>query len=151
MCDRPVTPLSDFDLETFLPYRLTVLAGRISRDFARQYEQRFGLSRPEWRVLAHLSRSGTSSVREIHAEADLDKSRVSRAASKLEAAGLVVKQVHPADGRLVKLSLTDAGREVWSELAGMARDYQAELAQRMGPDWEAVAVMVDRLGTPPDG
>ncbi|MDH3476666.1 MAG: MarR family transcriptional regulator, partial [Rhodospirillales bacterium] len=39
-----------FDLETFLPYRLSVVTNRVSRAFARRYSAEFGLSVPEWRV-----------------------------------------------------------------------------------------------------
>ena len=140
--------MTDFDLDSFLPYRLTVVAGQVSREFARRYEKHFGLSRAEWRVLAHLSRAGTASVREIHAEADLDKSRVSRAASRLEASGLLAKQEHPTDGRLVHLSLTTAGNDMMAQLAEMARAYQVELEQRLGPDWEKISGLIDRLEQP---
>ena len=53
-----------FDLDAFLPYRLAKLASRVSRGFAQEYSARFGLSIPEWRVMAHLSQSDTVSVRE---------------------------------------------------------------------------------------
>lgn len=140
--------MTDFNLDAFLPYRLAVMAGQVSREFSCRYEERFGLSRSEWRVLAHLARSGTASVREIHAEADLDKSRVSRAASRLEASGLVEKRGHPTDGRLIRLSLTAAGRETMAELALMAAAYQDELVARIGPDWEEVSGLIDRLSRP---
>jgi hypothetical protein len=54
------------DLDRFLPYRLNVLASRVSADLARVYEHRFGISIPEWRVLAHLAQNGQISVREIY-------------------------------------------------------------------------------------
>ena len=85
-----------FDLSSFLPYRLAKLASRVSRGFAQEYSARFGLSIPEWRVMAHLSQSDTVSVRELHLKADLEKSKASRAAARLESAGLVVKKISKA-------------------------------------------------------
>ena len=41
-----------FDLEDFLPYRLSVVTNRVSQAFASRYEAAWGLSIPEWRVLA---------------------------------------------------------------------------------------------------
>lgn len=73
-----------FDLAAFLPCQLSVAASRVSRGFAERYRAEFGLSIPEWRVLAHLAQSDTVSVREIHARVDMDKSKVSRAAVRLE-------------------------------------------------------------------
>ncbi len=98
--------MTDFDLADFLPYQLAVAASRVSRQFAERYRAEFGLSIPEWRVLAHLSQSGSVSVREIHRRVDMDKSKVSRAAARLEAAGLVEKRTHGTDRRLLAMSLT---------------------------------------------
>ncbi|MEM8755997.1 MAG: MarR family transcriptional regulator [Pseudomonadota bacterium] len=116
-----------FVLDRFLPYRLNVLAGRVSRGFAARYRSRFGLSVAEWRVLAHLSQTDSVSVRDIHLKADLEKSKASRAAARLEASGLVEKRVGDGDRRLVALSLTEKGREVMAELIPLARAYEAEL------------------------
>ncbi len=123
--------MSDFVLDTFLPYRLNVLAGRLSREFSTRYRERFGITIPEWRVVAHLGQAGAVSVREIHARVDMDKSKVSRAAARLEAAGYVAKRTSPTDRRLVELTLTDNGRAMMAELAGVAQAYQAELLSRL--------------------
>lgn len=75
------TPAPDFDLERYLPYRLTVIAGRLSAEIARQYKARFGISLPEWRVLLNVGHAENLSIRDIEKRADLEKSKVSRAAS----------------------------------------------------------------------
>lgn len=126
--------MTAFALDEFLPYRVNVLASRLSRDFATRYRERFGISIPEWRVVAHLSQSGAVSVREIHERVDMDKSKVSRAAQRLEAAGYVEKRVNPADRRLVELTLTPAGRAMMDELTRVAQDYQRELVARLGEE-----------------
>ena len=43
-----------FDLDGFLPYRLSVAASRISRRFAALYGAEAGLSIPEWRVVVSV-------------------------------------------------------------------------------------------------
>jgi hypothetical protein len=40
------------DLDRFLPYRLSVLSNRVSDAIAKAYSDRFGLTIPEWRVMA---------------------------------------------------------------------------------------------------
>jgi DNA-binding MarR family transcriptional regulator len=122
----------DFDLSTFLPYRLSVLAKRVSTDFARLYGDRFGITIPEWRVLAHLSQHDSVSVREIHQRADMDKSKVSRAAARLEMAGLVEKRVSAGDRRLVSLSLSDKGREMVAAIIPIARGFEREIEGVLG-------------------
>ena len=134
-----------FDLDGFLPYRLSVAASRISRRFAALYAAEAGLSIPEWRVLAHLDRSGAVSVRDINARAHLDKSIVSRAASRLEAAGLLRKSGHDTDRRLVTLELTAEGRALMRRLGRIATAFQAELIAELGPEAEALDRALTRL------
>ncbi len=123
----------DFDLADFLPYRLSVLSERVSRDFATIYRTRFGLSRAEWRVLAHLSQAEAVSVRDIHEKAELEKSKVSRAATRLEMNGYITKTVNPQDRRLVSLALTPKGQTLMAEMVPLAHAYQYAVIERMGP------------------
>ncbi len=134
-----------FDLAAFLPYQLAVASSRISKAFAERYRAEFGLSIPEWRVLAHLSQSGSVSVREIHARVDMDKSKVSRAAVRLEAAGLIEKRENPDDRRLLDMRLTDAGRTLIARIVPIADAYQAELVARMAEDAPAFRASLLRL------
>ncbi len=139
--------MAEFDLDTFLPYQLAVASARISRAFAAIYRDRFGLSIPEWRVMAHLGQSGVVSVREIHERVDMDKSKVSRAATRLEEAGLITKAVNPSDRRLVALELTDAGQTMVAEIAPLARAFEAEVLASLGEDAAGLKAGLERLMT----
>lgn len=123
-----------FDLDAFLPYRLAKLASRVSRGFAQEYSAKFGLSIPEWRVMAHLSQSDSVSVRELHLKADLEKSKASRAAARLEAAGLVDKKINEADRRLIELSLSAKGADMMAELRPLALSYEAQVLSDLSPE-----------------
>jgi DNA-binding MarR family transcriptional regulator len=145
MSDQP-DPLDipDFDLSRFTPYRLAVAAEKTSEELARQYRERFGISIPEWRVLVHLARpvdgARTVSVRDIEARVAMEKSKVSRAASRLEAAGYILKTVDVGDRRLVRLALTEQGRALMAGLLPLAMAYQTEIEARLGAafaDFEA--------------
>ena len=76
-------------LERFLPYRLAVLAHTMSRELSGVYGARFGLSIPEWRILANLGRFGPLYAGELAERSSMDKPKVTRALQRLEAAGLV--------------------------------------------------------------
>ena len=134
-----------FDLDGFLPYRLSVAASRISRRFAALYGAEAGLSIPEWRVLAHLDGAGAVSVRDITARVHLDKSVVSRAASRLEEAGLLRKSGHDTDRRLITLELSAGGRALMRRLGGIAAAFQAELIAELGPEAGALDRALTRL------
>lgn len=135
-----------FDLSAFLPYQLAVASSRVSKAFAERYRAEFGLTIPEWRVLAHLAQSGSVSVREIHARVDMDKSKVSRAAARLEAAGLIEKRDNPEDRRLLDMRLTDKGQEMMARIVPVADAFQAEIITKLAQDGPAFRAALRKLG-----
>jgi len=137
--------MNDFDLDAFLPYQLAVLSSRVSDGFLALYKEKFGISNPEWRVVAHLSQAGSVSIREIFRKVDMDKSKVSRAATRLETAGYVTKKSNSKDRRLIELALTDKGHLMVAELAPIARAYQDEVLKALGPHASCFRAAVNRL------
>ena len=124
--------MTTFKLDDFLPYQIAVLSSRVSAEFSKHYREAYRISVSEWRVVAHLSQADSVSVREIHKRVDMDKPKVSRAASRLEAAGYITKTINPGDRRLVELSLTDKGHAMIDALAPIAENYEAQLTQLLG-------------------
>lgn len=138
-------PLPQFDLTGFLPYRLTVAAERLSQGLARRYRAEYGISIPEWRVLAHLAHSGQVSVRDIESRVSLDRPTVSRAASRLEEQGYITKDVNAGDRRLVSLALSLKGRRLMSELIPLALDYQKRLDKLLAGHKVGLEAAIDIL------
>lgn len=139
--------MGGFALDDFLPYQLAVVARRVSQEYAARYQEKFGISIPEWRVVAHLSQEGAVSVREIHRRVDMDKSKVSRAAGRLEERGFIAKRTHPTDKRLVELTLTDRGQAMIAELTPIAEHYEAEVMRLLGAQGPAFRAALDTLMT----
>lgn len=137
--------LPDFDLDRYLPYRMTVIAGRMSAGLAKQYKAQYGISIPEWRVLLNLGYSGLVSIRDIERRVNLEKSKVSRAASKLEARGFLTKTVDTDDRRLLKLALTPKGKKLLGELIPIAQSYQDELLHILKDQTEPLQSALDLL------
>ena len=114
-------------LDGFLPYRAARLANALSRRLAERYEARFEISVAEWRVIVHLTQESEISIRDIYTRVDMDRARVTRAVQRLQARGLVSKLVNESDRRLIRLALTDSGRQMANEIAGIAARFEAEL------------------------
>lgn len=135
-----------FRLDAFLPYRLSVTANRISRAFARAYAERFGLTIPEWRVMAVLGTGGPLAAAAIVERTAMDKVKVSRAVAALEAKGLLERRPHPEDRRSALLELSAAGATVFEQIVPLARALEAELTAVLGPEDRAtLARLLTRL------
>jgi DNA-binding MarR family transcriptional regulator len=118
-------------LESFLPYRLMRLSEAVSREFAKAYHDRYGLTRPEWRVFATLGQYGTMTATAIGAHSAMHKTKVSRAVAALEKRKWLSRETDPADRRVERLTLTKAGRAAYREMVPVARDFEAKLLSRI--------------------
>ncbi len=138
---------SSFDLETFLPYRLSVTTNRVSRAFAAQYEQEFGISIPEWRAIAVLGAFAPLSSNEICERTAMDKAKVSRAVAGLLKAGLVEREAHGTDQRLIQLTLSRKGRKIYEAIIPRARAIEAEVTKGLSKaDIAQLHKSLDRIG-----
>lgn len=118
-------------LESFLPYRLSVLANIVSRALARLYEQRFGLTVPEWRVMAILARFGPLSANGVCDRSAMDKVQVSRAVARAVENGLIDRRIDGNDRRRTILSLTTTGRMVHDRIVPLATAFDARLREAL--------------------
>jgi DNA-binding MarR family transcriptional regulator len=133
-------------LEDFLPYRLSVVSHTISTTIAKVYEKRFGVSIPEWRVIAILGRFPGLSAVEVADRTMLDKVAVSRAVTKLIRNGRIDRQFADADRRRSILNLSEEGRQVHDEIAPLALEFEHDLLQGMSAeDYETFNAVIERL------
>jgi DNA-binding MarR family transcriptional regulator len=136
-----------FDLETFLPYRLSVTTNRVSRAFAAHYEQEFGISIPEWRAIAVLGAFAPLSSNEICDRTAMDKAKVSRAIASLLKRGLIAREAHGTDQRLIQLTLSRKGQKIYDAIVPRARAIEAEVTKGLSRrDIEQFHALLDRLG-----
>jgi DNA-binding MarR family transcriptional regulator len=128
---------ADLDLDRFVPYRLSVLTNRVSGAIARQYSDRFGLSIPEWRVMAVLGQTPGLSAREVAVRTAMDKVQVSRAVASLTRARRIARAGDARDGRVTHLSLTRAGRAIYDEIVPLALRLEALLLSALSAEERA--------------
>jgi DNA-binding MarR family transcriptional regulator len=135
-----------FDLDDFLPYRLAVAANRVSRMFSQRFAEQFGLSIPEWRVLAILGRVGSASPSAVGEMAAMDKVKVSRAAASLVSRGMIRQTQDPDDGRARVLRMTRKGNTAYQGVVPLAREMEAEIALGLSrAEWATLHKALNRL------
>jgi DNA-binding MarR family transcriptional regulator len=141
---EPTETPSALRLEKFLPYRLSVLSNTVSRALAEAYADRYGLSINEWRVMAILGRFPGSSAAEVADRAAMDKVAVSRAVSRLLAAGRIRRRTAAEDRRRSVLVLSSAGQRIHGRLTPVLLDYEDALVAALSPTERA---QLDRILT----
>jgi len=135
-----------FDLNSFIPYRLNQAAQQTSEALARKYRNQYGLTIPEWRVLAHLGKYDKLSVRDLEKAIALDRVAASRAGTSLCSKGWVQKIVNEQDRRLVEFSLTDVGRENYERVTLLAESTEALLLKSLAEsDRKKLLELLDKI------
>lgn len=116
------TPLSEF-----LPYQLSITSNVVSGRIAQEYRQRFGLSVPEWRIMAVLGDAGPLTQRELTRLTYMDKVAVNRACRVLEERKLAYRRPNEQDGRSHHLELTEEGQRMRDEIMPLALEMERRL------------------------
>jgi DNA-binding MarR family transcriptional regulator len=144
--DDGKTMSDDLSLQQFLPYRCNHLAERISVSLSRIYVERFGVSIPQWRILATLAESGELQAKQIGKLTSMDKVRVSRAVASLVAAGLLLRRACSNDNRASLLTLSAAGKRLYRRIVPEALAWeQALVAPLSASEEKTLFRLLDKL------
>jgi DNA-binding MarR family transcriptional regulator len=121
-------------LDQFLPYRLSYTSNLVSDAIADAYKALFGLSIPEWRLVALIAECEGITQQEIGSRSRMDKVTVSRAAIALADRGLIERRPNPADKRSQLLALSAAGHDLHKAVAPKALEMERTIFGRFSDD-----------------
>jgi DNA-binding MarR family transcriptional regulator len=109
--------LARLDLFKFVPFRLNRLSAEVSQALSSEYQERYGLDIPEWRVLATLGfRNEPCTAQYISHCTRTHKSTISRAVMSLMQRRLVERVEDADDRRAFSLRMTEKGKALYEEL-----------------------------------
>lgn len=133
-------------LTQFLPYRINLLAKRISTSLSTIYTQEFGITISEWRVLLWLNTYPNLYAKDICNYTYMDKTQVSRIISQLVDRNLIQRQLDDDDQRSMKLSLTENGRDLLDEIIPKAIDWENKLIESLNtPQYRDLLNIIETL------
>jgi DNA-binding MarR family transcriptional regulator len=119
-------------LDAFIPFRLSVTSNLVSETIASTYQALFGLTIPEWRLIAVIAEDEGVTQQQVGRRTRMDKVTVSRATIALVDRGLVERRPHASDRRSQSLHLTKNGRDLYAAVAPKA----LELERRIFADFD---------------
>lgn len=120
-------------LDAFIPYRLSVTSNLVSETIASAYQALFGLSIPEWRLIAVIAEDEGTTQQQVGRRTRMDKVTVSRATIGLVDRGLVERRPHASDRRSQSLHLSAAGRDLYAQVAPKALELERRIFASFDP------------------
>ena len=138
---------SRLDLFKFVPFRLNRLAAEVSSALSAEYQTRYGLDIPEWRVLATLGfRNDACSAQYIAQCTRTHKSTISRAVTSLMKKQIIERVENADDRREFRLRLTRKGIDLYEELIPrLLRREQEILSCLSAPERKALAALLGKI------
>jgi DNA-binding MarR family transcriptional regulator len=130
-------------LDAFIPYRLSITSYLVSETIAGAYQALFGLSIPEWRVVAVIAEDEGMTQQQVGRRTQMDKVTVSRATIGLVDRGLVERRPHASDRRSQSLHLSTTGRDLYAQVAPKALELERRIFASFDP--KEVAAFSDML------
>jgi DNA-binding MarR family transcriptional regulator len=125
---------SKLDLFRFVPFRLNRLAAEVSAALSSEYQERYGLDIPEWRVLATLGfRDDACTAQYIAHCTRTHKSTISRAVTALMTRQLVERVENEDDRREFALRMTRKGTALYEELIPRLKRKEQEIMGCLSP------------------
>lgn len=125
----------DLTVDAFLTTLMSQAISGLRRQVTLPYARRFGLSVPEWRLLALVAHGQRLPFAGLVAQSTSDKALVSRTLRLLESRGLVSIQAEGKGARKrLSIAITAAGLALHARVIPVARQRQAEMLRRLSPD-----------------
>ncbi len=121
-------------LHEYIPYKLSVVANRLSQSIGGLFEQRFGIQIPEWRILMALYAHGPMAPNGVVEQTSMDKARVSRAQRRMVELELLAVSEDPRDRRRLVLFLTKKGEALCRSIIPAVRDMEAWFLTVLEPE-----------------
>lgn len=114
----------------YLLYLLAAASEAASAQFHAHVREN-GLRVPEWRVLACLTDWDGAMVTELARYAMIEQSRLTKIIIQMGERGLVTRKNDPADGRRVRVYLTEEGRTLAQRLVADARVHERKVMKSL--------------------
>jgi DNA-binding MarR family transcriptional regulator len=98
------------------------------------FEREIGVSAGTWFSLALLSKKDGISQGELSQKFEIDPSRVTRLAKRLEREGLILRKRDPEDHRIVRMFLTEKGRGLIEDLSEHRVRFDRRIGSMLSPE-----------------
>lgn len=150
MPDPSLIPAAFYTPESLQPETsVGLLMKRVMQSLMLQIDRRLlahDLTHAQWLPLYHLAKGGCDTMAALARDQSLDPGAVTRALDRLEAKGLLRRVRSLQDRRVIKLALTDAGREVSRHVpAVLSEVLNAHLAGFSEAEWQLLLGLLQRM------
>ncbi|MEW5954188.1 MAG: MarR family transcriptional regulator [Bacillota bacterium] len=131
------------DFTTFICYELKITMKKMEKYLSQRLEE-YGINFSQSLILFCLLENDGCSLSEIGSRAQIENSSLTTMVDKLEKEGLVERRADTHNRRIVRLFLTDRGRELGERVHAAGVEFNRRLRQSLEGNEEC---LIKALGT----
>lgn len=142
------------DFTKFICFNLKATNKKVEKYMTSFFED-IGINVAQSFILSCLLDNDGCTLSEISTRAQIENSSLTTMADKLERLGLVERKLDPQNRRVIRLFLTDSGRELAEKVLKAGEEFDQYLVNMLGNDVEKLFAYFDAISasvsqTPPD-
>ncbi|MGE5405433.1 MAG: MarR family winged helix-turn-helix transcriptional regulator [Candidatus Saccharibacteria bacterium] len=118
------------DFTSFICYAMKGTMRKLERQIGREFEK-FGINLAQSFVLFSLLENDGLTLTEVGARSKIENSTLTTMVDRLEKDGLVERRLDPQDRRMVRLFITDQGRELAEAVLSKGAEFNQYLKKHL--------------------
>ncbi len=139
--------MTDFDVAKSVGFLLAKAHQRLYACF-RQELSPFGITPPQFALLAFLWKEDGLSQTELSERTETDRTTLGGLVDRLEKGGLIERRPHPSDRRSFLVYLTAAGRNLEEDLSRIALQVRQRATAGLAPgEYATLCELLEKLRT----
>ncbi len=137
--------MTDFNIETSVGFLLAKAHQRLYACFRNELAP-FGVTPPQFALLAFLWKQDGLSQVELSEQSGVDRTTLSGLVDRLQQQGLAVRAPDPEDRRACRVELTAAGRGLENDLVPLAVRIRQQFSSGMTPqEYQQLCHLLNKL------
>lgn len=118
------------DFTTFICYSLKTTMKKVEKHITQRFDE-YGINLAQSFIIFSLLERDGSTLTEIGVKAHIENSSLTTMVDKLEKAGLVERRLDSTDRRVIRVFLTDKGRELGTKVLDEGKEFNDYLRQNL--------------------
>jgi len=118
------------DFTTFICYSLKTTMKKVEKHITQRFDE-YGINLAQSFIIFSLLERDGSTLTEIGVKAHIENSSLTTMVDKLEKASLVERRLDSTDRRVIRVFLTDKGRELGTQVLAEGKEFNDYLRQNL--------------------
>lgn len=122
-----------FSLDDCMGFITNIASKKLSEEFSKRLVA-YGVTRVNWIAIYYIGENNEISQRELSERMDVNESSIARLLDRMEKEELTIRTKDTQDRRTTRVSLTEKGKKLRTELIPLAEKFQNDVTEGLSSE-----------------